>query len=121
MASVDAGTELWYPEIQEQDIYRFIDMVDIDQTFLIVMLLVWKINLRRDLGPVTEALPWERTWDQWNYHKMEMGTPRKDMGPVVGSWMGWTRGNPPSPCEQTDIPKYKQYLPRHYVRGWLKC
>ena len=50
------------------------------------------LPLGRDLGPVTEEPP-ERTWNQWKYYGMEMGTPRKDMGPVEVLWDG--DGYPP--------------------------
>ena len=30
----------------------------------------------------------ERIWDQWKYYGMEMGYPRKDMGPVEVLWDG---------------------------------
>ena len=39
--------------------------------------------------------PPERTWDQLKYYEMEMGTPRKDMGPVEVLWDG--EGVLPSP------------------------
>ena len=34
------------------------------------------------VGRIKYPSPLERTWDQWKYYGMKMGTPRKDMGPV---------------------------------------
>ena len=53
---------------------------------------------RKDMGPV------EVLWDGDG-----VLSPQRDSGPVEVLWDG--DGVPPLPCGQTDIPKYKYYLP----------
>ena len=58
--------------------------------------------------------PWEGTWDQWKFYGMEMGVsplPRKGMGSVDASIMGWGWGTSPLLKESVTERWWKHNLP----------
>ena len=61
-------------------------------------------TLARGPGPVEllwdgDGVPPERTWDQWKYYRMEVGTPWKGHG-TSGSIMEWRWCTPPPPVDR---------------------
>ena len=63
--------------------------------------------------------PTIQTWDGYPPHHPDLGTPNHpDLGwGIPYPDLGWGTP-PPTNGEQTDILKYKYYLPSYYVRGW---